>query len=172
MSQSQKEVVSMAMKDMIPSFRSRNSVARNQSAISIASLHEDMNRLFEDFWREFELPGSASGRSIGFPRIEMSETDKELKIEAELPGMDEKDIEVLLKDGVLTIRGEKRSETEDKSRRLSERFYGAFERHIALPVDVQEDHVNASFKKGVLAVTLQKAEGSAQSVKRIPISSR
>jgi HSP20 family protein len=103
-------------------------------------LHDEMNRLFEDFWRHFDDSASPLPTlSSSYPRVEISETDKELQVHAELPGLDEKDIEVLLDDGVLTLRGEKRSESKDTNRRMSERYYGRFERQIALPTDVLED---------------------------------
>jgi HSP20 family protein len=131
-----------------------------------------MNRLFDDFWHDFDDPGTSLTRSFGFPRVEVSETDRELKVEAELPGMDEKDLELFLDNGLLTLRGEKKSETEDRNRRVSERYYGRFERQIPLPVEVQEDKINASFRKGVLTVTLPKSEQAAERVKRIPISGK
>jgi len=133
-----------------------------------------MNRLFEDFWHDFDSAdaGSAPIRSFGFPRVEVSETDRELKVEAELPGMDEKDLELLLDNGLLTLRGEKKSETEDKNRRVSERYYGRFERQIPLPVEVQEDKISASFKKGVLTVTLPKSTEASERIKKIPISTK
>ena len=87
---------------------------------------------------------------------------------AELPGLDEKDVEVQLAIAVLTIRGEKKNETEDKDRRFSERFYGHFVRR--LPVDdIDEAKVSASFKNGVLTVTLPKTGSASDKVKRIAI---
>jgi HSP20 family protein len=160
----------MAVRDLVPSWmrRSRVPVLRGESVHPLAAFHEEMNRLFDDFWRDFDN-GFGLSTSFDYPRIEMSETDKEIRIEAELPGMDEDDVELLLKDGVLTIRGEKRSEREDKSRRMSERFYGRFERQVALPAEVEEDRVSATFKKGVLTVTLPKSATAVERVKRIPI---
>jgi HSP20 family protein len=70
------------------------------------------------------------------------------------------------------LRGEKKSETEDKGRRISERYYGRFERQIPLPVEVQEDKISASFKKGVLTVTLPKSAEATDRVKRIPITAK
>ncbi len=160
----------MAVRDLVPWMRrSRVPVVRSESANPLVAFHEEMNRLFDDFWRDFEDGSFGLSSSFNFPRIEMSETDKEFRIEAELPGMDEDDVEVLLHDGVLSIRGEKKSERENKSRRMSERFYGRFERQIPLPVDVEEDKVSASFKKGVLHVTLPKSAEAVSRVKRIPI---
>jgi HSP20 family protein len=162
----------MAVTDLIPRIRPRKPVLRGTSSGTnpLVAFHDEMNRLFEDFWRHFDDNASSLPMlSTSYPRVEISETGKELQVHAELPGLDEKDIEVLLDDGVLTLRGEKRSESKDTNRRMSERYYGRFERQIALPTDVLEDRVNASFKKGVLTVTLPKSEAAMQRAKRIPI---
>lgn len=90
---------------------------------------------------------------------------------AEVPGMEEKDIEVLLDDGVLTLRGEKRSETEDKNRQFSERYYGRFERRIPIGYEIEEDKIDARFKNGVLSVTLPKTAKAQSQAKRIAIKS-
>jgi len=136
------------------------------------SLHREMNRLFDDVFRgeASRLPGLGAGSTSGrWPSVEVSETDKEIRITAEVPGMSEKDIEVTLNDGVLTLRGEKRSEIEDKDRHFSERFYGRFERHIAVGFDVQEDKIDAAFKNGVLTVSLPKSAKAQSKVKRIAV---
>ena len=139
------------------------------------SLHREMNRLFDDAFRGFGAGLPASGQlssfNIGWPSVEISETEKELRVTAEVPGLDEKDIEILLNDDVLTLRGEKRSETEDKDRHFSERFYGQFERRIPLGYEVEGDKVDAAFKNGVLTVTLPKTAKAQSKVKRIPIKS-
>ena len=88
---------------------------------------------------------------------------------AEIPGLEVKDIDVLLNDGVLTLKGEKRSETEDKEKQFSERFYGRFERRIPLGVEVEEDKVDARFKNGVLSIVLPKSAKAQSEVKRIAI---
>ena len=97
--------------------------------------------------------------------------DKEIKVTAEVPGMEDKDIEVLLDDGVLTLRGEKRSETEDKDRQFSERYYGRFERRIPLAYEIEKDKADARFKNGVLSVTLPKTAKAQSQAKRIEIKS-
>jgi HSP20 family protein len=139
------------------------------------SLHREMNRLFDDVFRGFDgrLPalGSLSSFSAAWPSVEISDTDREIKVTAEIPGLEEKDIEVLLDDGVLTLRGEKRSETEDKDRQFSERFYGRFERRIPLGVEVEQDRVEARFRNGVLSIVLPKSAKAQSQVKRIPIKS-
>lgn len=101
----------------------------------------------------------------------MNATDSQLQVSAELPGLDEKEVEVVVEDGVLTIREEKKSETEDKGRRFSERYYGRFQRSIALPFQVEEDKAEATFKNGVLSVTLPKSPNAKDRAKRIAINS-
>jgi HSP20 family protein len=105
---------------------------------------------------------------MGWPNIEVNESDKEVKVIAEVPGLEEKDVEVELADGTLAIRGEKKTETEDKERLFSERYYGRFERRIPVE-DVEQDKAAASFKNGVLTVTLPKSPHAERKVKRIPI---
>ena len=106
------------------------------------------------------------------PNVEISETDNELRVIAEVPGLEEKDIEVLLDEGVLTLRGEKKSETEDKERQFSERFYGRFERRIPLGYEIEENKVNAVLKNGVLTVTLPKSAKAQAKAKRIVINGK
>jgi HSP20 family protein len=126
----------------------------------------------DDFFRG-SLPslGFGQGRGVGaWPSVELSETDRDLRITVEVPGMTEKDVELLLEDGVLTLRGEKKSESEDKDRGYSERYYGRFERHIGLPSGVDEQGAKADFKDGVLTVILPKS-AEAERGRRIPINS-
>ena len=168
----------MAMKDLIPwSNRGREmSVRRGEENHPFLNLHREMNRLFDDAFRGFELSPLGTDRFFdralrSWPNIEVSETDKEVKITAELAGLEEKDVEVELANGELAIRGEKQTETEDKDRLFSERYYGRFERRIPVD-DVEEDKVNASFKNGVLTVTLPKSPTAQQKVKRIAINGK
>jgi HSP20 family protein len=168
----------MALRDLIPWNNNRGrelSVRRGEEVNPFLTLHREMNRLFDDVFRGFDLSPLGSGRLIdgamAWPNLEVSETDREVKVTAELPGLEEKDIEVELANGVLAIRGEKKTETEDKDRLFSERYYGRFERRI--PVDeVEQDKVSASFKNGVLTVTLPKSPAAQQKVKRIAINGK
>lgn len=160
----------MAVTDLIPKIRSRAPVMRRETNTHpLLSLHEEMNRLFDQFWRDWDSTSIGPVQTFSFPRVEVCETDKEIRVEAELPGVEEKDVELLLEDNELTIRGEKNTERQDKTRRMSERFYGAFERRIPLPTEVQEDKVSATFRKGVLTVTLPKSERAVQKARRIEI---
>ena len=106
-----------------------------------------------------------------WPSVEVSETDKEIEVTAELPGLDEKDVQVELANGVLAIAGEKKTEIEDKDRLFSERHYGRFERRIPVE-DVDEAKISAAFKNGVLTVTLPKVAPAQSKVKRIAINGK
>src|SRR6188768_1674580 len=90
------------------------------------------------------------GRIPAWPSMEVTESDKDVRVSAELAGMDEKDVDVTVSEDVLVIRGEKRADVEDKGRQFSERFYGRFERRIPLPFEVEDDKAQASFENGVL----------------------
>jgi HSP20 family protein len=168
----------MSVRDLIP--WGRNGVNQAPSAYRdsdqnpFLSLHRDMNRLFEDAFRGldsgFPTFRQFSNLGVAWPSVEISETDQEFKVTAEIAGLEQKDIEVLLDDGALILRGEKRSETKDTDRQFSERYYGRFERRIPFSQEVEEDKVDASFKDGLLTVTLPKSAGAQSKVKRIAIN--
>lgn len=164
----------MAIKDLIPWSRGQAVARRGGEDLDpFVSLHREMNRLFDEAFRGFDLSpfGTASRLSPGgsWPALEVSETEKEIQVTAELPGLEEKDIDVRLSNGVLAISGERHSEKEDKGQFFSERYYGRFER--AIPVeDIDESKISASFKNGLLTVTLPKAPSAART-KHIAIKS-
>jgi HSP20 family protein len=112
--------------------------------------------------------GCSVERTAG-PMSRFPRPTKEVTVTAELPGLDEKDIEVALANGVLAIKGEKKTESEDKDRLFSERYYGRFERRIPVE-EVEEDKVSASFKNGVLTITLPKSAKAQEKVRRIAIN--
>lgn len=162
------------MRNLIPWGRS-NSVSTQRAGDEgspFLALHRQMDRLFDDFFRDFDAPLLRNSWSAGasWPSIEVSEGDKEVKVVAELPGLDEKDIDVTLRDGVLTLKGEKKGETNGA--RYSERWHGHFARSIELGADVDPDRVRAYFDKGVLTVAIDKRPEAQSSVKRIAISRR
>lgn len=135
----------------------------------LVNFHREVNRLFDDFFHAFESRRPWFGGG-GWPTVEIDESDREIVVTAELPGMEEKDVEVLLEQGMLTLRGEK-STTDDRHRQFSERFYGRFERRLPLPVEIDEDKVEASFRNGLLRITLPKAESARSQVRRITLKS-
>jgi HSP20 family protein len=136
------------------------------------SLRRDMERLFEDFSRDvgWGVPAAAGGGGTA-PRIDVSETEGEIRIEAELPGVEEKDVEVVLSNGRLTIKGEKKQEKEEKKKdyHLVERSYGSFARSIGLPFEADPSQVKATFAKGVLNITVPKPAEVKAKEKKIPI---
>jgi HSP20 family protein len=139
----------------------------------VRTLQGEMNRLFEDFSRGFELAplgGFAEGGAFA-PDLEVEEDDDEIRIRVELPGVEEKDVDVSLRDGQLSVRGEKREERSGKEggERWTECRYGSFVRAIPLPCEVEEDRVEASFKRGVLTVTLPKTAESRRANRRIEV---
>ncbi|UIJ45340.1 Hsp20/alpha crystallin family protein [Sphingomonas cannabina] len=133
------------------------------------TLRRELDRLFDDVFRGWNLPVTGGERGRGWPSLEVSETDKELRITAELPGMTEKDVDLGIEDGVLTIRGERRQEEGDQPRGYTERYYGKFERRLSLPRGIDEDKAEARFEHGVLTVTLPKGP-EADRGRRIPIN--
>ena len=136
-----------------------------------------MNRLFDNF---FERPFGVSSflgesdlmNDFGL-RLDISETDKEISVAAELPGLEPEDIHISLDRNTLTISGEKRAEKEEKDQRFYrvERSYGSFQRSIPLPDEVNQDKIDATFKRGVLKVKLPKVKAAQKQSKRIAIKS-
>ena len=145
------------------------------------SLRREVDRLFEDFdrdfWRfPFRRPASLLEpfRRVEeglAPAVDIVDAEKAYEVTAELPGIDDKNIEVTLSDDVLTIKGEKREEKEEKERnyQLSERLYGAFERSFEMPEGVDTEKVEARFDKGVLKITLPKKPEALKKEKKIEI---
>lgn len=111
----------MALRDLISWGRDQPSVPsrRGDEVSPFLTLHREMNRLFDDVFNSFGAAPSLLGRLPAWPSVEVVQSDNEVRVSAELPGLDEKDVEVLVDDDALTIRGEKKAETEDKERRFT-----------------------------------------------------
>ena len=139
---------------------------------SFLTLHREMNRLFDDVMRGTPSGGGQAQGSLLAPHMDVTETDQEIRIQAELPGVHEKDVELSLNDDVLTIRAEKRQERreEREGTHISERSFGTFQRAIRLPIEVNPDQVQAQFENGVLRVILPKTQPKERS-RRIQIQS-
>jgi HSP20 family protein len=154
--------------------RERGEVAPSRDIFEpFGSLRRDMERLFEDFSREWgwSSPAAPGTSMAASPKLDVSETETEVKVEAELPGVDEKDVEVTLSDGRLTIKGEKKQEKEEKKKdyHTVERSYGSFARSIALPYEADPGKIKATFAKGVLNVTVPKPPEVKAKEKKITI---
>ncbi len=149
----------------------------------LESLRQEIDQLFEDFgvgtWRspfrssffDIEPFRRAKAAFSGMPAVDVAETEKEYKVTAELPGMDEKNIEVKIANGMLTIKGEKQEEKEEEKQDyyVRERSFGSFERTFQVPDGVDLDKVDASFKKGVLTVILPKTAEAQKAEKKITV---
>ena len=163
----------MGIRDLVPWTKGHQLPTRQEPFDPFLTLHREMNRLFDDVFRGFGPLGRVVNPlmegQFTWPRLELSETDKSVTVTAELPGLSEKDVQVEIANGVLSIRGEKKAERSDDSKFVSERYYGSFEREISLE-GVEEDKAQANFKNGVLTVTLPKSEQSNRNVKRIAIN--
>jgi HSP20 family protein len=166
----------MAIKDLIPWRRhesardvpTQNSLALADERNPIAQLRQQMDRLFDDFFSPSPLSGRWSSAFPTWPSVEVKEDDSTVTVTAELAGLSEKDVEVLVDNGVLTLRGEKKSTNKDEDQGWSERFYGRFERMIPLPDGADEQNCEANVSDGVLTVTMPKSEAKRKS-RRIAI---
>ena len=166
----------MTIKDLAPWNWGRKNELNVQGEHPFESLQRQMNRVFDDFFSGFDLqPFSGWGEKFGGfnPRINVTENDKEVRVTAELPGMDDKDIDLSLTKDSLTIRGEKRLDHEktEGNRYYSERSYGTFSRTVPLGFEVDEDKVDASFVKGILTIVLPKSERAQRQARKITVKS-
>lgn len=173
------------VKDIIP-FGKKNRdmpvrVAKpSEAEHPVMALQRATNQLFDQFFRDFAWPASGLGElpdqlynqlAAGGLNLDIKETDDDLEVSAELPGMDKDDIEVILLGNRLTIKGEKKKEQESKDAGYyrMERSYGVFQRNVWLPCEVQPDKVEATYKKGVLFVKLAKSEKERALSSKIPV---
>ncbi len=135
-----------------------------------SSLQREIDNVFKDFGRGLPAWGGLGGDTMPL-KLNVAETDKAVEVTAEIPGVEAKDINVQLKDGVLTIKGEKKFEKDEKQKdyRMIERSYGIFERSFTVPTEVMADKVDASFDKGVLKILLPKAPEAQAKVQKIEV---
>lgn len=144
----------MPLRDLIPR------KAGPEAGHPLLSLRHEMDRLFEDFFHGWDLAPFAGARGMEVPKIDLAETNKEVKVSADLPGTDPKDVDISVSGNVLTIKGERKEEKEEKEKdyHRTERWTGTFQRSVTLPCDVDIDKTDATFKKGVLTITMPKAK--------------
>jgi HSP20 family protein len=142
---------------------------RTDSDDPFRSLHREITRAFDDFWRGLE-PAAFGLTGTGLnPRADVGETDSTVEVSFELPGLEEKDMEVSIAGGLLTVKAEKKTERET-GRTLSERRYGMVQRTLSLPPGVDADQAEARYRNGVLTVVLPKVTKPAQEVRRITVN--
>ncbi|UEM20876.1 Hsp20/alpha crystallin family protein [Skermanella mucosa] len=162
-----------------------NKGAAERAGHPLLSLRDEIDRLFDDFsagmmrspfrtrlmdfepFRRFETVFSGA-----VPTAEVAEKEKEYVVTLELPGIDQKDVEISVSGGMLTVKGEKREEKEktEKQLHLSERRYGSFQRSFPVPETVDQDRIAAAMKDGVLTVTLPKTEEASRPARKIEVS--
>lgn len=148
----------------------------------LSGLRYEMNHLFDDFFSDFGRrtptlfrgfePAWLLGRRRGEIAVDIVEDDKAITLTAELPGMKEEDIEVVLRDDVLTVKGEKKTEKEEEKENyyLAERHFGAFERTFRIPEAADSDKIKAAYEDGVLTVTVPKKAEAAKAEKKIKVA--
>jgi HSP20 family protein len=163
----------MAMRSLAPWRWGRGNVPSTEVS-PLDAFQREMNRLFDDFFKGFGLPSTTQGAgALGMfvPQVDMTEDDKSIKVVAELPGMDEKNIDINLSRDSLTIKGEKREEREEKGKEsyYAERSFGSFSRVIPLPSEVNPDQAEATFSKGVLTVSMPKLHEEKKEQKKIEV---
>lgn len=161
--------------ELMPWRKKENAVAKAANTGHFDELNRQMNELFEDFFDDFgkhSLISEKHGRDFMFsPHFDVAETENSIEVSAELAGMDEKDIDVSLDNNVLTIKGEKKEEKEEKKKdyHVSERCYGSFQRSFSLPDGLDEAGIKAKFSKGILHIALPKSEKTKSKSKKIQV---
>jgi len=140
-----------------------------------SAMRDEMDRMFERFEQGWpRLPNLISrglGREVILPEVDVHENENSITIDVDLPGVDENDVSITFANGLLTIRGEKKNEKEEKKENyyLAERSYGSFERSLTLPDTIDENQIEAKFDKGVLTITAQKRPEAVKAEKKIEI---
>jgi HSP20 family protein len=164
----------MASRSLMPFSRNQSMARWSEENDPFLAMRREMNRLFDDVFDGFGLPsafGPVLRQMPAAPKIDVSETDNEIQITAEMPGIDQNDVEVLLEDDRLIIRGEKKEKREDKDRNyhVRERVQGAFSRTLPLPFAPDPNQVKAEFRNGVMTITIPKPQEVKQKQHRIEV---
>jgi len=163
----------MSLRDLMPFGRRRDdqaAVCRGRDR-GLDAMHDDVDRLFERFFPELFSGGPCRGRPLSFeegfsPGLDVRETDTDVQVTAEMPGIEEKDLSVTLTNQVLAIRGERHSERGDPARTTSRRRY---EQLVTIDADIDPEKVSATYRNGLLTVVLPKLNGSRNRGRRIPV---
>jgi len=160
----------MKIKDLVQ-FGKNGAPVKREEDNPYAVLRRDLDSLFDNFFRGFDTEFFGSGPGVFMPKADVRESEKEIRITIELPGMDEKDIDVSLTRDTLIIKGNKKEEQEDKGKNYHrlERSYGTFTRTIPLPVAVESEKIEANFIKGVLSIKLPKSLKAVSETKKIAV---
>jgi HSP20 family protein len=165
--ESQFKEVEMQIKSMLPTLWGDSTTSKEP----FRALQTEIDRLFSDFTADFPSVANWNGNGRLMPRLDVAETETALEVMAELPGVEEKDIDITISDDMLRIKAEKKSDKEEKTKdyHLVERSYGTFERSMRLPFKADSSKANAKFEKGVLKLTLQKPAEAKSKVQKIEV---
>jgi HSP20 family protein len=160
----------MTSKHLVPVTR-QNIATRRDIEYPVLSMWREADSLLDSIFGGLGYEPALGGLTTFNPTIDVTENDREIRVWAELPGMDEKDINVSFSNNTLMISGEKREESEQKARDYHrvERSYGSFSRSILLPAEVATDKITAQLKKGVLTIVLPKSARAVESTKKVKI---
>jgi HSP20 family protein len=163
----------MALRELMP-WRRKDLALGSEKENPFQAMQREINRVFDRFSHGFGWGDLAEREApLGgfFPSVDVSETDKEIHVTAEIPGLEAKDLDVSLSGSNLVIRGEKKAEKEEKGEQYyhKESSYGAFHRSIPLPAEVEEDKIEATYKKGVLKISLPKSPEAQKVRKKITV---
>ena len=161
----------MTLRELMP-FTKKSVPVKRDRENPFDLVRHDMDTLFDDFFRGVEMEPFFGRHSERFtPKVDITESEKEIRVSAELPGINEKDIDITLNRDSLTIKGEKKEEKEDRGKDYyrMERSYGTFCRTIPVPVEIETDKVNAHYRKGILTITMPKSEKSLEEKKKISV---
>lgn len=142
---------------------------RSEGPFGLSTLQGEMNKLLENFFGRTELP--LFGGNVFAPAVDVVETKDSILVKAELPGIEAKDLDISITGELLTIRGEKKSEREEKGKNFHrmERTYGSFSRTVEIPSYANTDKVNADYKDGVLTVSLSKKEEAKEKTVKVDV---
>lgn len=161
----------MKLGSLVPGRERPEPAIRDDAYDPFTAFRRDVDRMFDNFFSDFGVPTLRSGSVSITPTIDATETDNDVVITAELPGLDEKDFDVTLTGDLLTIKGEKKSEHEESNggSYYRERRFGSFSRSLRLPFEVKDGNIDATYKKGVLTVRVPKPAEAQAEVKRIEV---
>ena len=165
----------MGVKDLLPVSFSKRHMTRKDDGIKnpIFSLQKEINKMFDRFFDDFSLDRFEDRFREGYPRIDVTENESDIQIIADLPGIDNKDIEISLSDNILILRGENEDRVEEQNKNYyrRERSYGSFRREILLPAEVEAEKADANLKNGILKIVVPKRAESKIKSKKIEIQS-
>jgi len=156
-------------KSILPILTAATVLSSAPAFAQMNSYHDPFNSLFDTMLFN---PPRLEMRQFAEPKMDVIDLGDKIEVKAELPGIDENDVTLTLSDGILTLSGERKQEVEEQSKGyyLKEMSSGSFSRSIRLPANIDEDKINATFKNGILIVTVPKIETAPENVKKIPIN--